>query len=120
MVQRETILYVADNSGAKVVKCIKVFKSLFGVAGFVIVAAVKKSLLRKRIRKGMVCRAVIVRDAVTSVRLGGYSVRFLKNYVVVLKKNENVPLGTRVIGSVSYSLRFYGYLRIVSLATTVV
>lgn len=120
MIQRETKLFVADNSGAKLVKCIKSFTNFYAFSGFLLVVSVKKSLLRKRIRKGMVCKAVVVRTKSISKRLGGYNVSFGNNFVVILKKNENVPLGTRVIGSVSFSLREYGYLKIISLATTVV
>lgn len=120
MIQRETKLLVADNSGAKLVKCIKVFKNFYGFAGFLIIVSIKKSLLKKRIRKGMICKAVIIRTKSISKRLGGYNVQFNKNFVVILKKNENVPLGTRVFGSVSFLLREFGYLKIISLATTVV
>jgi len=120
MIQKETKLLVADNSGAKIVKCIKVFKSLYGFCGFLIVVSVKKSILRKRIRKGMVCKAVIVRAKSFSKRIGGYNIKFSNNFVVILKKNENVPLGTRIIGSVSFKLREFGYLKIISLATTLV
>lgn len=120
MIQKETKLRVIDNCGAKLVKCIKIFGKKYGYCGFIIVAAIKKSILRKRVRKGMVCKAVIVRTSYNSNRIGGYNIKYKENAVVILKKNELVPLGTRVLGSVSYKIREYGFLKIVSLATTLV
>src|SRR5690348_999571 len=120
MIQRETILNVADNSGAKLVKCIKVFKTSFGFSGCLCIVAVKKSLLKKRVRKGMVCRGLIVRTKAISKQLGGYNVRFSINSVVILKKTENIPLGTRVIGSISYKVREFGFIKIVSLSSNLV
>ena len=120
MIQKESKLYVLDNSGAKIVKCIKIFKLTYGVCGSIITVVVKKSLLRKRIKKGMVCKAIIVQTKSLLNRFDGLTINFLKNYVVILKKNENVPLGTRIIGPVAFELRFLGFLKIVSLAVTLV
>jgi len=120
MIQRGTKLFVLDNSGAKVVKCIKVFKLRYGICGSIINVVIKKNLLRKKIKKGMVCKAVVVQMKSNLMRFDGLTVKFLKNYVVILKKMENVPLGTRILGPVAFELRFFGFLKIVSLASTLI
>jgi len=121
MIQNETVLQVADNSGAKRVKCIKVLggsKRRYARVGDVIVVAVKEAMPGGKVKKGEVQRAVVVRTAKEFRRTDGSSIRFDENAAVLLSK-QNEPLGTRIFGPVTRELRAKGYMKIVSLAPEV-
>jgi len=121
MIQTETVLQVADNSGAKRVKCIKVIggsKRRYASVGDVIVVAVKEAMPNGKVKKGEVQRAVVVRTAKEFRRADGSSIRFDENAAVLLSK-QNEPLGTRIFGPVTRELRSKGYMKIVSLAPEV-
>ena len=121
MIQTETVLQVADNSGAKRVKCIKVIggsKRRYASVGDVIVVAVKEAMPNGKVKKGEVQRAVVVRTAKEFRRSDGSSIRFDENAAVLLSK-QNEPLGTRIFGPVTRELRSKGYMKIVSLAPEV-
>ncbi|MBL4759328.1 MAG: 50S ribosomal protein L14 [Mariprofundaceae bacterium] len=121
MIQTETVLQVADNSGAKRVKCIKVLggsKRRYASVGDVIVVAVKEAMPNGKVKKGEVQRAVVVRTAKEFRRADGSSIRFDENAAVLLSK-QNEPLGTRIFGPVTRELRNKGYMKIVSLAPEV-
>ncbi|MHA1539913.1 MAG: 50S ribosomal protein L14 [Alphaproteobacteria bacterium] len=121
MIQSESRLLVADNSGAQEVLCIKVLggsKRRFASVGDVIVVSVKKATPRGRVKKGEVCKAVIVRTAYSLKRPDGSSIRFDKN-AAVLVNNQKEPVGTRVFGPVARELRAKGFMKIVSLAPEV-
>ncbi|RLL53496.1 50S ribosomal protein L14 [Mariprofundus sp. EBB-1] len=121
MIQTETVLQVADNSGAKRVKCIKVIggsKRRYASVGDVIVVAVKEAMPNGKVKKGEVQRAVVVRTAKEFRRTDGSSIRFDENAAVLLSK-QNEPLGTRIFGPVTRELRSKGYMKIVSLAPEV-
>ncbi|TLS65527.1 50S ribosomal protein L14 [Mariprofundus erugo] len=121
MIQNETILQVADNSGARKVKCIKVLggsKRRYARVGDVIVVAVQEALPGGKIKKGEVQRAVVVRTAKEFRRADGSSIRFDENAAVLLSK-QNEPVGTRIFGPVTRELRNKGYMKIVSLAPEV-
>jgi len=121
MIQTETVLQVADNSGAKRVKCIKVLggsKRRYASVGDVIVVAVKEAMPNGKVKKGEVQRAVVVRTAKEFRRADGSSIRFDENAAVLLSK-QNEPLGTRIFGPVTRELRAKGYMKIVSLAPEV-
>jgi len=121
MIQTETVLQVADNSGAKRVKCIKVLggsKRRYASVGDVIVVAVKEAMPNGKVKKGEVQRAVVVRTAKEFRRSDGSSIRFDENAAVLLSK-QNEPLGTRIFGPVTRELRSKGYMKIVSLAPEV-
>lgn len=121
MIQMQTMLEVADNSGAKKVQCIKVLggsKRRFASIGDVIVVSVKEANPRGKIRKGEVHRAVIVRTAKALNRQDGSAIRFDKNAVVLVNKS-NEPVGTRIFGPVTRELRAKRFMKIVSLSPEV-
>ena len=118
MIQQESYLKVADNTGAKEIKCILVLggsKRKFGNIGDVIVASVRKAAPNGTVKKGEVVRAVIVRSAKGVRRADGTYVRFDENAAVLIKDDKN-PRGTRIFGPVARELRDSGYMKICSLA----
>ena len=118
----QTRLDVADNTGAKVVACIKVLGGTnrrYAHLGDVIVASVKKALPSGNIKKGTVVRGVIVRTKNNVRRPDGSYVRFDSNAMVIIDKDGN-PMGTRIFGAVARELRQKKFTKIVSLATEVV
>ena len=121
MIQQETFLKVADNTGAKEIKCIRVLggsKRKFGNIGDVIVASVRKSTPGGTVKKGEVVKAVIVRSAKGVRRADGTYVRFDDNAAVLIKDDKN-PRGTRIFGPVARELRDKDYMKILSLAPAV-
>ena len=122
MIQQETFLKVADNTGAKEIKCIRVLggsKRKFGNIGDVIVASVRKAAPGGTVKKGEVDRAVIVRSAKGVRRADGTYVRFDENAAVLIKEDKN-PRGTRIFGPVARELRDKEYMKILSLAPEVI
>ena len=121
MIQIQTELQVADNTGAKRIECIKVLggsgRRSAGV-GDVIVVSVKEAIPRGRVKKGDVYRAVIVRTAKEVRRDDGTAIRFDRNAAVLLNK-QNEPIGTRIFGPVTRELRSRNFMKIVSLAPEV-
>ncbi|MDQ6951250.1 MAG: 50S ribosomal protein L14 [Mariprofundales bacterium] len=121
MIQTETVLKVADNSGARRVACIKVLggsKRRYASVGDVIVVAVKDAIPGGKVKKGEVQKAVVVRTAKEFRRKDGSSIRFDENAAVLLNA-QNEPIGTRIFGPVTRELRGKGYMKIVSLAPEV-
>ena len=121
MIQMQSKLEVADNSGAKTVKCIKVLggsKRMSAKLGDVIVVAVQQTLPGGKIKKGEVKKAVIVRTAYPIRRNDGSYIQFDKNSVVILN-NQNEPVGTRIFGPVARELRSKSFTKICSLAPEV-
>lgn len=121
MVQQQTYLKVADNTGAKELMCIRVLggtRRKYGNIGDVIVASVKKSAPGGAVKKGDVVRAVIVRTAKGVRRADGTYIRFDENAAVIIKEDKN-PRGTRIFGPVARELRDKDYLKILSLAPEV-
>ena len=122
MVQQETYLKVADNTGAKEIKCIRVLggsKRKYGNIGDVIVASVRKAAPGGTVKKGEVVKAVIVRSAKGVLRADGTYVRFDENAAVLIKEDRN-PRGTRIFGPVARELRDKDYMKILSLAPEVI
>ena len=122
MIQQESYLKVADNTGAKEIKCIRVLggsKRKFGNIGDVIVASVGKAAPGGTVKKGEVVRAVIVRTAKGVRRADGTYVRFDENAAVLIKDDKN-PRGTRIFGPVARELRDKEYMKILSLAPEVI
>ncbi len=118
MIQSESYLKVADNTGAKEIKCIRVLggsKRKYGNIGDVIVASVRKSTPGGQVKKGEVVKAVIVRSAKGVRRADGTYVRFDDNAAVLIKDDKN-PRGTRIFGPVARELRDKDYMKILSLA----
>lgn len=121
MIQVETMLNVADNSGAKIVQCIKVLggsKRRYASIGDIIVVAVKESLPTSTIKKGSVEKAVVVRISKEYRRPDGTYIRFDDNACVLIDANRN-PKGKRIFGPVARELRDHDYMKIVSLAPEV-
>ena len=121
MIQQETYLKVADNTGAKEIKCIRVLggsKRKYGNIGDVIVASVRKATPGGQVKKGEVVRAVIVRSAKGVRRADGTYVRFDENAAVLIREDSN-PRGTRIFGPVARELRDKDYMKILSLAPEV-
>jgi large subunit ribosomal protein L14 len=122
MVQQETLLKVADNSGAKVVKCIKVLggtRRRYGSIGDIIVVSVKEVLPNQAIKKGVILKGVIVRIKKEFRRKDGSYIRFDDNAAVIIDENKN-PKGTRVFGPVARELRDKDFMKIISLAPEVI
>ena len=122
MIQQESYLKVADNTGAKEIKCIRVLggsKRKFGNIGDVIVASVRKAAPGGTVKKGEVVKAVIVRSAKGIRRADGTYVRFDENAAVIIKEDRN-PKGTRIFGPVARELREKDYMKILSLAPEVI
>ena len=122
MIQQETFLKVADNTGAKEIKCIRVLGGSgrkYGNIGDVIVASVRKSTPGGQVKKGEVVKAVIVRSAKGVRRADGTYVRFDDNAAVLIKDDKN-PRGTRIFGPVARELRDKDYMKILSLAPEVI
>ena len=121
MIQMQSNLDVADNSGAKRVRCIKVLggsKRRFAGVGDVIVVSIKEAQPRGKVKKGDVHRAVIVRTAKDIHRPDGSTIRFDTNAAVLVNKNEE-PIGTRIFGPVCRELRAKNFMKIISLAPEV-
>ena len=122
MIQQETYLKVADNTGAKEIKCIRVLggsKRKYGNIGDVIVASVRKAAPGGTVKKGEVVKAVIVRTAKGVRRADGTYVRFDENAAVLIREDKN-PRGTRIFGPVARELRDKDYMKILSLAPEVI
>ena len=122
MIQQESYLKVADNTGAKEIKCIRVLggsKRKFGNIGDVIVASVRKATPGGTVKKGEVVRAVIVRTCKGVRRADGTYVRFDENAAVLIKDDKN-PRGTRIFGPVARELRDKEYMKILSQAPEVI
>lgn len=121
MIQVETRLDVADNSGAKEVQCIKVLggsKRRYASIGDVIVVSIKDAMPRGKVKKGDVHRAVVVRTRQSIKRTDGSEISFDKNAAVLINK-QGEPIGTRIFGPVTRELRNIGYMKIISLAPEV-
>ncbi len=121
MIQMQTNLEVADNSGARRVQCIKVLggsKRRYASVGDVIVVSIKEAIPRGRVKKGDVTQAVVVRTAKEIRCADGTSIRFDRNAAVLINK-QGEPIGTRIFGPVTRELRAKQFMKIISLAPEV-
>lgn len=121
MIQVETVLEVADNSGAKKLKCIKVLggsKRKYATVGDVIVCSVREAMPNSKVKKGDVVKAVVVRTAKEIVRNNGSYIKFDDNSAVLINAARE-PVGTRIFGPVARELRAQRFMKIVSLAPEV-
>jgi large subunit ribosomal protein L14 len=121
MIQTETVLEVADNSGARKVACIRVLggsRRRYASVGDLIVVSVKDAIPNARVKKGEVRRAVVVRTARSIARSDGSFIRFDDNAAVILD-NQKEPIGTRIFGPVARELRARKFMKIISLAPEV-
>jgi large subunit ribosomal protein L14 len=122
MIQQETCLKVADNSGAKEILCIQVVGSTrrrYGTVGDVITASVRQAAPQSNVKKGDIVKAVIVRTKKAIARPDGSYIKFDDNAAVILDAEGKGPRGTRIFGPVTRELREKGFMRIVSLAPEV-
>ncbi len=122
MIQTQTKLRVADNSGAKMLLCIKVLggsKRRYASVGDVIVTSVKEAMPNSKVKKGDVMRAVIVRTKKEIARQDGSYIKFDDNSAVLVNQ-QNEPLGTRIFGPVARELRAKNFMKIISLAPEVI
>ncbi len=121
MIQTETVLNVADNSGAKKVLCIRVLggtRKRYARIGDIIVVTVKEAIPHAKVKKGEVMRAVVVRTAKEMKRMDDTWVKFDENAAVILSSTGE-PVGTRIFGPVARELRNQGFMKIISLAPEV-
>ena len=121
MIQAETNLEVADNSGARRVQCIRILggsRRRWASVGDIIIVSVKEAIPRGRVKKGDVHRAVVVRTAKEIRRPDGTAIRFDRNAAVLIN-NQQEPIGTRIFGPVTRELRAKQYMKIISLAPEV-
>ena len=121
MIQQETNLEVADNSGARRVQCIKVLggsKRRYAGVGDIIVVSIKEAIPRGRVKKGTVMKAIVVRTAKDIRRADGSVIRFDKNAAVLINA-QGEPVGTRIFGPVTRELRAKNQMKIISLAPEV-
>jgi len=121
MIQQETNLDVADNSGARRVMCIKVLggsKRKYATVGDILVVSIKEAIPRGKVKKGDVMKAVVVRTAKDIHRADGSVIRFDRNAAVLIN-NQGEPIGTRIFGPVTRELRAKNHMKIVSLAPEV-
>lgn len=122
MIQTQTILDVADNTGGKRAMCIKVLGSSrrrYASLGDIVVLTVKKAIPGSNLKPGTVCKGVVVRTKKAVKREDGSSIRFDSNAVVIIDENNN-PRGTRIFGAVARELRAKNFMKIVSLAPEVI
>ena len=122
MIQMQSNLFVADNSGARKIQCIKVLggsKRRFASIGDIIVVSIKDAIPRSKVKKGEVFKAVVVRTKKDFGRADGTSIRFDKNAAVLLDKQEE-PIATRIFGPVTRELRTKKFMKIISLAPEVI
>jgi large subunit ribosomal protein L14 len=121
MIQVESVLNVADNSGAKIVKCIKVLggsRRRYASLGDVIVVSISEAVPNSKVKKGSIAKAVIVRTAKENRRSDGSYIRFDENSAVIINAQRE-PVGTRIFGPVARELRGRKFMKIISLAPEV-
>ena len=122
MIQMQSNLFVADNSGARKIQCIKVLggsKRRFASIGDIIAVSIKDAIPRGKVKKGEIFKAVIVRTIKDFSRADGTSIRFDKNAAVLLDKQDE-PIATRIFGPVTRELRTKKFMKIISLAPEVI
>ena len=122
MIQMQSSLFVADNSGARKIQCIKVLggtKRRFASIGDIIVVSIKDAIPRGKVKKGEIFKAVVVRTKKDFSRADGTSIRFDRNAAVLLDKQKD-PIATRIFGPVTRELRNNKFMKIISLAPEVI
>ena len=122
MIQKETRLKVADNSGAKIIQCFNIpggTRKRYARLGDVIIASVKSAEPRANVKKGDIVKAVVVRQKKEYRRRDGSYIRFDENAVVVINANGD-PVGSRVFGPIAREIRERGYMKMISLAPEVI
>ncbi len=121
MIQSQSYLNVADNTGAKEIMCIKILggNKIYGKVGDIFIGVIKKALPNMPIKKSAIVRAVIIRTKKATNRLDGTTIRFSDNAAVIINE-ENNPRGTRIFGPVAKELKVKKFTKLISLATELV
>jgi large subunit ribosomal protein L14 len=119
MIQVKTKMPVGDNSGAKTIECIKVYKRNHAKPGQKFLASVKKALPRKKLRKGHIVAGVMIHSKKEKIRKDGSFIRFSKNTGVLINAKKKLPIANRFRGPVSEELNFYGFSKVISMAKTI-
>lgn len=120
MAFKNTTFFCLDNTGVKKVKCIKVYSKDIIEPGALILVTLKDVMPHRKVKKGQLYKAVVVRLKKSFSRIYNFNVFYFTNSIVLLKKNELVPLGTRIYGSVYFEIRSKGYMKIVLLSSFLV
>ncbi len=123
MIQERSLLYVADNSGAKIVMCIRVLggtKRRYANIGDIIKVVVKEVISKSKVPKGEVLKAVIIRTKYGILRFDGSYIKFDRNSCILLNNSNEQPIGTRVFGPVTRELKLDKFIKIISLAPEVI
>lgn len=116
MIFSESLVSVLDNSGVRVGRCLRVYRKPFGTVGDSILVSVKKYVPNKKIKKGMMFKAVIIKVRKNVYRKTGQYLRASNNAIVLIKKEENVPIGKRIKSLVFFELRNKGFSRVVAMS----
>lgn len=122
MVYKGSVIKVIDNSGARFVKCIHIFRKSFksrARVGDMILVSAKRIIPNKKVKKGVMYKGIVVRLKTNIIKYGGFSVRF-NSSALVLFNMRDVMIGTRILSPVSSKLRDFGFLKIISLAPAVI
>lgn len=112
--------YCFDNTGVKEVKCIRIFKNKYIKPGSILLVVLRKVKVTKKLKKGQIYRAIVIRLTKLIKRCSGIINSYSKNGIILFKKHELMPLGTRIYGSVFFEIRLLGFMKIVSLAAYLV
>lgn len=116
MAFRDSFFNCLDNTGVKKVKCLKIYKRNISYPSALVLVTLKKVLPHRKVKKGQLYKGVVVRLVKSYLRFDASMVKYYVNSIIILKKNELVPLGTRIYGSVFYEVRLKGFMKIVTLS----
>jgi large subunit ribosomal protein L14 len=118
MVFKDSLFNILDNTGAKKCRILSIYKTKFNIyPGSIVTVVIKTMVPHKKLKKGQICKAVVVRLKKSSKKFNYISLNYFFNAVVLLKKTEMVPLGSRIFGSVFFYLRKFKFLKIITLAS---
>ena len=119
MIQVKSKMLTGDNSGAKQIECIKVYKRRHAKSGQIFLVSVKKVLPRKKVQKGDLSAAVLIHSKKEKIRKDGSLIRFSKNTGILINAKKKTPIAKRITGPVSEELHFYGFNKVISMAKTI-
>lgn len=116
MININSKFFCFDNTGVKQVKCIRIFNKKYIKPGSLLLVVLRKVKVHKKLKKGQIYRAIVIRLTKLVTRYSGISNSYKVNGIILFKKHELMPLGTRIYGSVFFEIRLLGFMKIVSLA----
>lgn len=117
MAFKDSFFFCNDNTGVKLVKCIQVYSKKIIEPGSIILVTIKKVLPHRKLKKGQIFKAVVVRLVKKINRIYNFQIKYFSNSIVLLKKTEIVPIGSRIYGSVYFEIRIKGFMKIISLSS---